>query len=628
MRYVNMKAAKTYNWGIYFVLIFIGISLLPVSLVAKSGLKVAYTLTIEDYTTHEAFVTMQIENVTTSTLELEELGWGERNIKGQIKDLKAMKKSGEVLPVKQAQTEDYNFIIDTKGAHEIQVTYSIYKGDMLTNNHNVMGYIGEDFGVFSGGQVFLATKEKYGLQGVTVAFELPEGSTIATPFYKKDGVYDPNYYANQTTKNESEWENAYMSLYASTMSVGNFKRVEGPIIGGTQVITYIHNDLKYHEDLAGNIQQVIKYQTELFGGGATKVQVPYVVILFPDTTKTKVWSGESPFSQGVGIGNNQEPQHDFYAHQTFHRWNSWLWGWHVKSSNPKDTVFRLLMNEGLNRYYEGKFIIENMENLFNVSKGDVHFLTHQYENFLKDCPTDVAFINGKDPYGEGALFWLFMDLQMQAESNGQIGLDQVVAVLHKQFGNNQQQMDYHQVIRCIQQVTGKDYSTYFENYIFGKGGLGKALAPYFKDTDGDGYEDYVELLLGQSIYEKTTYQLKGMEVIMGLDTKGEIGNSESIKEYMLVGSKQATEAVREKGKLGAGAGLSNFLSQKLYEQYEDSILLIDLEKEKGYIPSLKRLVPNLSLETGLKKYKVGSKIFTVLVAPTADALMKWIDLKF
>ena len=600
---------------ILFILMLFGVHS---TIYAKDVISLDYTIKINDFNTHEAQITMSVSGISENYFKVKEVelgGSGKRIKKDKISQFVAINTdTNETLPIKMSNQAYFDCSIQTNGAKNITITYTILKDDSKVATGEVIGYIGEDLGVFSGGQILLAPYYNYDIQDTSLSFELPEGIQAVTPFEEKDGKLYPLLLSGVSkVYSMKELDD---NLYGGTMAVGNFTTIESSKVPGIKLSVAVHNSItdEYRQQIKESMEVILEYQTQLFGQVASNSEVPYLIILYPNLTKIgSLWVGESCFSQGVNIENNII-NYSRTAHQTFHRWNGWLWGWEVDGNYTKDREMNNLVIEGLNDYYVYRLLIEESERLFNVSPNEINGLYQAAKKFIKNYPKDEAYAKANDKYGQGGLFFFLLDMQIREDSAGKYTLDDVVKALHSEYRFQKKRLTYSGVTNTIKEITGKDYRNFFEKYIFNEGGIYRAIQPYLEDTDGDGYKDCVEIIKETSIEEKDVYPIKTL-VALEKDLK---------PKTLVIGDKELCELLYTKVVGANGTGIENGIENKVYLQYEQIIININLKEHQKWVPNLKNVIRDLKVESGIKHYQIGEKNYIVIMGNSQQELKNFI----
>ncbi len=357
---------------------------------------------------------------------------------------------------------------------------------------------------------------------------MPNQASIITPWANEDGIYYPNkgFYADNKSYVDKE-----DNMMQSTIAIGDFSTVTKQV-GQTEVRVALPNSMPSDErdKTSEDIFTLITFYNSLFG---KSIGDYYMLAYAPEThTKNAIWAGEWSLSQGTSIRGNDYAL-TMVAHQLFHRWNGWTWGW----ESDRDTLGPLLM-EGNNRYYEAKSILINIEALNHSTRDDYNYLNRLYEQY-KEYYTKNEVINYIDSdavkdgiyswtaYGQGALIWLKLDLQILEDTDGKTSVDDLMHLLDDTYGRHKGNITLSLLKKHLKELTGNSYESFFEDYIYNTTYL--ELEAYFEDDDNDGYPNYYEHLRGSNPTSYTS----------GAPT--ELKSIQNTSQVLIIGSREPCE---------------------------------------------------------------------------------------
>ncbi len=113
----------------------------------------------------------------------------------------------------------------------------------------------------------------------------------------------------------------------------------------------------------------------------------------------------------------------------------------------------------------------------------------------------VSYVNAMESeghqwiiYNYGALLWFALDMKIIEDTDGQVSIDNVMGTIHERYNHYKGQIGYTELINIITEVTGNDYSDFFDSYLYGRDFLD--LDYYFQDDDNDGVFNYFEIMFG------------------------------------------------------------------------------------------------------------------------------------
>jgi predicted metalloprotease with PDZ domain len=217
-----------------------------------------------------------------------------------LADLQVSSAKGEVLPYQAEEREGTTiYKVDTKGQENFQVSYRVKPGLPIGGGHGkspgaVNGYLGQDFGLLSGRNLFLVPEAPLGR--VSVRIEAPSGWNVATtwPQASEDDrtLFQPRIY---DTRGPEDLVNGAVGLGAL---VSYEKEVRGAPV---QVFMYAKWPEEERRTLAEKSFALYAYITDVF---AAPVEDPYTLIFTPRTAEGLEIR---TFSMGHGQGRPMGP---------------------------------------------------------------------------------------------------------------------------------------------------------------------------------------------------------------------------------------------------------------------------------------------------------------------------------
>jgi predicted metalloprotease with PDZ domain len=99
-----------------------------------------------------------------------------------------------------------------------------------------------------------------------------------------------------------------------------------------------------------------------------------------------------------------------------------------------------------------------------------------------------------------------LDMKIIEDSGGKLSFDDVIKEvnLKHQYGNGE--VNYKELIDIIKRLTDKDYTQFFNDYVYGSKFLD--LDKYFADNDRDGLQNYVEIYRGTDPNKYDVFETK------------------------------------------------------------------------------------------------------------------------
>lgn len=484
----------------------------------EKSLKLSYEVRIDDYSKHIADVTVIIENITMDNIEIRQYKYhGRSGRMNEVLKLEAFDASSKSLKTVTYDKEGYqHWKIDTLGRDKIVVKYRIrpYVSDKEIN----FGYVGNGFAAFNGANIFIAPIKEYEINDdISVSFKIPKGSNIVTSWYQENGVYYP---LKNLGHLNWEQEHKIFPMMENTVAMGRFS-VYNKMINNVEVkVAFPQNTNEgIKKQVVDSVFKLYAYYTTVVDQLSTN---PMVVIFLPSAENGKDVIGSINAMGAACDFNIKYFAYNRLVHGIYHRCNSIAF----EESNTGR-----FFDEGTNVYYEYKSQIKNMEYLFNLNDNikSLHNMYLDYKNKkIRDEVYNKADEGVRDGgwiiYSKGALIAMALDMKIIEDTNGKKSLDDLLLHLSRTYNYKTEKMAYENIICALKNLTGKDYSEFFNNYMFGMKPI--KLDRYFSDSDRDGVPNYVEILRGTnpSVYNNFSSKVRDIFVnnFAKLDSKGNI----------------------------------------------------------------------------------------------------------
>lgn len=458
----------------------------------EQQINLSYDVTIEDFSSGKAIVSVKVENVNAPTMSFEMT-----DETTNITDIKVLDKNENLLNYTKN-----NRVIHIENNHHknFKINYIVSTHKLDGDRYN--GYIGENYSMMKGEHIFLLPTEARNInKDILISFHIPNDVKEFIPWPKKNGSYFPNENV------EDRGNDKLTNIRRSSFAFGDYQTIER-IVGGTNVKVIVPSywPSTIQNNVADDTFQFVQYFTNLFN---ESIRDEYLMIFAPPTPDGNLMEGgEWSLSQGLGVFDDNF-MYSRLTHQLFHRWNGFLdgWDWHPEAE------LRLLMGEGLNRYYEAKSIITTFDELKEAKKGDWTYLEHLYKQY-KEKDKSFAYVDAKEgdsltTYNQGAVICFALDMKIMEDTNYKYSLDNVVKSLFGKYGYKQGSITKENFINTAKEVTGIDYSEFLDAYVFGTKVL--ELDAYFEDGGGGMPKAHALILNNHSISKKSPTNLIDIE---------------------------------------------------------------------------------------------------------------------
>jgi hypothetical protein len=250
----------------------------------------------------EPNVLINVTDLRVQTLQGEELAY------------RVVPAGGELVGTRYVPMEHYE--VETQGHETIQVSYRVRPGAPIGKGHGlypkyVSGYVGEDFGLLSGRNLFLVPDSPIGT--IEVRLETPPQWRVATT-WRQEAAVDavvcrPRVYGN---KSPEDLVNGSIGLGALVLDE---RQINGTLV---RVYSYAGWPEDYRHLLTRTSFGLYEYMSQLFG--ATD-QTPYTLIFTP---RTRDGLNIKVASTGDGLGQEMVPANEYrwiaVAEEMAHRW--------------------------------------------------------------------------------------------------------------------------------------------------------------------------------------------------------------------------------------------------------------------------------------------------------------------
>jgi len=470
-----------------------------------------YTLKIEDYDTHIAEVTMTIKNLNRKSFKIGEIDYG--GSFNHIILIEAFDGKGNKLNITQdgsipapGGTEALNWRIESDSKIEeaiIKYTNFLKDPENTEQVKDHRGYIGNGFGLFEGGQVFLYPRDiELNPDQISVSFDIPSGSIVVCPWHEENGKYYPakNFYKDKIKYNLQLCMN-------ESIGVGKFIKTEKRI-GNVSFIIAFPSDLSSSkiDEIKNVYYSLMEYFIDIFGDFNND---KYLIVVSPETGDgVSIWAGENTRSQAISL-NSIEYETTMIIHQLFHTWNGFAHTWDLNSRETMGELF----TEGITVYYESKALIKNYNHFehlnfiedYSTLEGDYRIYKNEYSKLkyrYKDMRSDSAdYSNVWRAYRQGELIAMELDMRILEDTNGKKSIDDLMRLINDNQKLEGSKLNREVVIDMLKELTGKDYSSFLDSRLDGNI---IELDEHFKDDDNDGLKNYIEIIMGRNpkIYDE------------------------------------------------------------------------------------------------------------------------------
>lgn len=464
-----------------------------------------YKLYLKNPNSHYIYVDLTIDEITSSTLELQLPAWRPGryelgNFAKSIKHVDAFDENSQPLVYIKLNKDLWS--IETNGSKKIKVTYSYHTTEINAGNcfaDNTQLYVNPV-------HLCMYVPNRMHEQHI-VELDIPENYKVATSL-KRD---------NKCLVAESFDELADSPIIASANLQSDFYEVNG-------IKFWLHFVGECKPDFEKFKSDFIKFtKTQLnFWGDFPVEEYHFLFQILPFKFYHGVEHQKSTvISIGPGYALNKGKTYEdvlgVSCHELFHTWN-------IKYIRPvemlpydftKENYARTgYVYEGFTTYYGDLLLLTsgvfNTQEYFNTLEERLIKHFHNYGRFNLSVAHSSweTWLDGYVPgapyrktsiYDEGNLVAFMLDVIIMKHSNNQKVLRDVCGELYKGFGKKQKGYSEKDIITICEKMAGISLKEFFDNYVYGTEDFEKPLKECFEYLDID-FIKTPSLLISESNY--------------------------------------------------------------------------------------------------------------------------------
>jgi predicted metalloprotease with PDZ domain len=465
--------------GIFIIILLLAGFSTPAQQAAAPRPEISFTVSMPKPYTHLLEVEMRLRHTARLPAQVNLIMpvWAPgsyliREFERHVQDFQATEAGGRAL--QWQKTNKNTWRIETGGARELRVTYSVYANELSVRTNHV------DDRHANWNNVALLMYPEGHLKAPSTLRIVPFGDwKVATGLPAIAGGQENTFRAEN-----------FDELYDSLVEVGKFKTVTFEVRGIPHHIV-VDGEGNYDlERMRRDFQKIVEAQVAMMG------DVPYKDYTFFIHAHARDDGGlEHSNSTSIIMERfNFRPESRYkgflgiVSHEFFHVWN-------VKRIRPdalgpfdysRENHTKLLwVAEGLTEYYANLMmrragLFSDEEYLANLSSGiqTVQTLPGRFEMSVEEASFD-AWIKYYRPnensvnsqisyYDKGQLLGLLLDLEIRKLSNGAKSLDDVMRYLYAEFfkkGRNYTPADFQ---RAAELMAGSSLEQFFARYVRGR----------------------------------------------------------------------------------------------------------------------------------------------------------------
>lgn len=432
-----------------------------------------YILRITDPGSGRAHVTLQINYPQADTIDL---------VKGRFRsnwlvpmDLAAWDQTGQPLPVEYRPDLDLWRLSGVMGK-VVTAAYTVWPSQRPTPSGAYAGYIGPDWALLSGEQVFLQPNPFDWESGqVRISFDLPPGWQPYVPWEPDGSAYNA-YLPGRYTKD---------NISAGAFSLGHFNTASRKI--GDCLVTMVAQadfPAATQQKLADGTWRTFSYFASAFGNS---FDGSYLAIFVPFTPDGRAFTG-GEWTNSVGISTQDDI--GSLAHALFHRWDGWMFG----IDYAWDSWW---IDEGLADWY-GSALPARLRLYPRAERDLLDSMQRDYQRYLseyvsagRDAPLAPRPPDMFLRYRKAALATILLAQKIEADTNGRHHIDDLFARLSQKYNRKRTLVTAEMLRQELTDLTGTDFAAFYNAYVYGTTPLPMDSA--FSDDDHDGLANMVEI---------------------------------------------------------------------------------------------------------------------------------------
>ncbi|HEY0006888.1 MAG TPA: hypothetical protein VGB17_19060 [Pyrinomonadaceae bacterium] len=444
-------------------------------LAAAAATRVESTVTISDPNSTTLHVTTLITDLNQPQLEVGLPNWTPgyyttEDFARNMARLVFTDQAGRTLS--HRKFHDSIWTLNTRGASSVKIDFD-YTANQLDLNKSL---ITPTYAILNGTNLFFYIKGHTLDQPAAVTFKLPTGWRIAT------GLTPSSDALTFTAEN-------YDVLVDCPAIVGEFDRVTLPLRGVPHHLIVAPKGVLAEADLqklAADSLKVIDAHTSMFR------EIPYKQYLTLNVFAERGIGGLEHLNSYLGILSKESARSEAIAgltgltsHEFFHAFNvkrirpAEMWPYRYDERNYTPLLW---VSEGITDYYTDRGLLRAgliKPDAYLEGRGNLLAFVQSVEA-AKYISAEEASINtwlggiggGNQPfsvdyYTRGDALGLLLDFSIRHDTRGASTLDDVMRALYTNFYKKNRGFTTDDMIATINQLTRKDYRSFFEKYVSG-----------------------------------------------------------------------------------------------------------------------------------------------------------------
>jgi len=430
----------------------------------EGGLQLFYWLDLTQPQTHQVTVKVFGYYKDIPSLMLDNSGY---HTQGGMARGSAFNCVGNPQIFMNLQNDNQEVVFDLNGNDEgyFLFSYDSNKAAIVTDNHGVQGYFGEDYLIASHEQLLYGPTHAIQNQAsirsdnfdAYLYLKMNNGWGLKTGWQASD--FDLYQFPDIFLHCLWEFFRA-ANIYAYKDSEFNSLSV----VYGDSTLNIILSkvlDNAYFED----IKSIYEKLMDVWG---TEMALPEYTLVIPESPNSEklIYAGE--WSTGQGFSSNWGIIDELLVHQMYHVWNAWAVGIPWDDTSDSNPIFWI---EGFNEYFDDK-ILTNLD--FATEQNEDHqwlkdWWYPKYVN-IRGTEEDLNIIKEEDlpnnlGYFKGAVYAYAMDNEISERTQGEYSLDFLLKYLWEQYLEHDTPVSYQRMLDYLDTIIPDGMRDWFKAYL-------------------------------------------------------------------------------------------------------------------------------------------------------------------
>lgn len=440
---------------------------------------------------HKLNVIMTISNIESQTISISSLAGPEGFVINNgldIVEISAYDSNNQTLNIRSEKSPDHNspdyWQIDMAQQNTCHVKYTIEINKSHRDDFNFFyhGYLNQNFGVFIGSHLFLYPVVDYDeIENIVLKFQLPNTWNLYTPWSndKTSEILIPSYNMNPYESRVFSW---------SAIAMGAFEQ-RTVVSGSSNLINIVYPEwtTTKKETIYSHCERIYTALASIFGDS---LDYPYMSVFGPKSDDgTWIYGGTGFLSQVTSsegiLSFNRWIDYAFEIAET--RWVAYDHGFTGNVSQ--------WFKAGDSGFIAVKALLD-LELLDDQTMLDRLNYWYQYYKGIIESGKDTSVLEQNRShdliYSKGPCIGFLLAKEIIYKTNGTITLEDINKYLVEKYWGSGTKLETGELLKEINDYTGKDFSIFFNTYIYGTEIL--PMEWFFEDMDNDGFSNAFEVL--------------------------------------------------------------------------------------------------------------------------------------